>query len=471
LKGTRDLAVIGGGPGGLVIASVAAQQGLKVTLVEKSERLGGDCLHTGCVPSKTLIRSAQVAHLMRNGPKYGLPAVEPEIDMQRVMGRVDDVIGHIQQHDDPERFRSYGCEVLFAAARFASPHEITVGDDTLKARRLVIATGSRPAIPPIPGIEAAGFDTNETIFKRHELPPRLAVIGSGPVGVELAQAFSRLGSQVTLLERNERVYPVADPDVSDCLASVLQAEGISLRAGVEITSARRDGDSRQLQLSDGATVECDRLLVATGRRPDVSGLGLDVAGVEHTPTGITVDRRLRTSQRHILAVGDVCGPWQFTHMAEYQAGIVLAGLLFRVPRKVNYRVVPRVTYTDPEIAEVGLNETAAREQGLRYDVARFPLRDIDRAVTDSAGEGFIKILLLKGRIAGASLIGAHAGELIHELALAMQVNAKARAVTDLVHAYPTYAQIHRRAVNARYSDLFYSGKVRFLVRLINKLIP
>jgi pyruvate/2-oxoglutarate dehydrogenase complex dihydrolipoamide dehydrogenase (E3) component len=471
LKGTRDLTVIGGGPGGLVIASVAAQQGLKVTLVEKSDRLGGDCLHTGCVPSKTLIRSAHVAHLMRNGPKYGLPAIEPEIDMQRVIDRVDDVIGQIQQHDDPERFRGYGCEVLFGAACFVSPHEITVGGNPIKARRLVIATGSRPAIPPIPGIEAAGFDTNETIFTRRELPQRLAVIGSGPVGVELAQAFARLGSQVTLLERNGRVYPIADPDISDCLASVLQGEGIGLRTGVEITSARRDGDSRQLQLSDGTTVECDRLLVATGRRPDVSGLGLDAAGVEHTPAGITVDQRLRTSQRHILAVGDVCGPWQFTHMAEYQAGIVLAGLLFRVPRKVNYRVVPRVTYTDPEVAEVGLNETAAREQGLRYDVARFPLRDIDRAVTDSAGEGFIKILLVKGRIAGASLVGPHAGELIHELALAMQVNAKARAVTDLVHAYPTYAQINRRAVNARYSDLFYSGKIRFLVRLINKLIP
>jgi pyruvate/2-oxoglutarate dehydrogenase complex dihydrolipoamide dehydrogenase (E3) component len=471
LKDTRDLVVIGGGPGGLVIASVAAQLGLKVTLVEKSDRLGGDCLHTGCVPSKTLIRSAQVAHLMRNGPKYGLPAIEPEIDMQRIMDRVDGVIGHIQQHDDPERFRGFGCEVLFGEARFTGLHEITVGDKLIKARRLVIATGSRPLIPPIPGIDAAGFDTNETIFKRRELPRRFAIIGSGPIGVELAQAFARLGSQVTLLEKSDRVYPVADMDVSDCLAGILQEEGIILRTGVDISSVRRDGDSRQLLLSGGATVECDRILVAAGRRPEISGLGLDVAGVDHTPTGITVDQRLRTSQRHIFAVGDVCGPWQFTHMAEYQAGIVLAGLLFRIPRKVNYRVVPRVTYTDPEIAEVGLNETAAREQGLGYDVARFPLRDIDRAVTDSATEGFIKILLVKGRIAGASLIGPHAGELIHELALAMQVKAKARAITDLVHAYPTYAQIHRRAVNARYSNLFYSGKVRLLVRLINKLIP
>jgi pyruvate/2-oxoglutarate dehydrogenase complex dihydrolipoamide dehydrogenase (E3) component len=471
LKGTRDLAVIGGGPGGLVIASVAAQQGLKVTLVEKSDRLGGDCLHTGCVPSKTLIRSAHVAYLMRNGPKFGLPAMEPVIDMQRVIDRVDAVIAQLQQHDDPERFRGYGCEVRFGAARFASPHEITVDEDTISARRLVIATGSRPLVPPIPGIDVAGCDTNETIFKHRELPRRLAIVGSGPVGVELAQAFARLGSEVTVLEKNGQVYPVADPDVSDCLARILQEEGIRLHTGAEITGARRDGDSRQLQLADGTTVECDRLLVAAGRRPDIGGLGLDMAGVEHTPQGIVVDRRLRTSQRHIFAVGDVCGPFRFTHMAEYQAGIVLAKLLFRIPRKVNYRVVPRVTYTDPEIAEVGLNETAAREQGLRYEVARFPFRDVDRAATDSAGEGFLKILLVKGRIAGACLVGPHAGELIHELALAMQVNARARAVTDLVHAYPTYAQIHRRAVNARYSGLFYSRKTRLLVRLINKLIP
>jgi len=408
---------------------------------------------------------------MRNGPAFGLPAIEPEIDMQCVMERVDTVIGHIQQHDDPERFRRYGCEVVFGAARFVSPHEIEVGDDTISARRLVIATGSYPAVPPIPGIDTAGYDTNETIFRCRELPQRLAVIGSGPIGVELAQAFARLGSKVTLLERAERVYPVADPDVSDCLASVLQGEGITLQTGVEISSARRDGDTRRLQLSDGSTVECDRLLVATGRRPDTRGLGLDVAGIKHTPGGVTVDQRLRTSQRHILAVGDVCGPWQFTHMAEYQAGVVLASLLFRVPHKVDYRVVPRVTYTDPEVAEVGLSETAAREQGLRYDVARFPLTDIDRALTDSAGDGFIKILLVKGRIAGASLVGPHAGELIHEIALAIQLRAKASALTGLVHAYPTYAQIHRRAVNARYAGLFYSGKVRFLIRLINKLIP
>lgn len=467
----QDLVVIGGGPGGLVVASVTAQLGFKVTLIEKSDRLGGDCLHSGCVPSKTLIQSARVAHLMRNGARYGLPACEPTIDMDRIVDRIEAVIGHIQAHDDPERFRGYGCDVRFGAAHFTSPREVTVGNKAIKARRFVIATGSLPVIPSIPGLDEAGFETNETIFKRRQLPRRLAVIGGGPIGLELAQAYARLGSKVTLIETAERVLAVADSDVSDTLCQVLEDEGITLHTATGVVNVRRDGDSRQLVLSNGSTVECERILVATGRRPAVNGLGLDNAGVEHTPGGIVVDKRLRTSQRHILAIGDVCGPWQFTHMAEYQAGVVLANLLFRVPRKVDYRVVPRVTYTDPEIAHVGLTEAEANRQGLRYDIARFPVSEIDRAVTDGVSQGFIKLLIAKGRLAGASLVAPHAGELIHELALAMQVNAKAKDITNMIHAYPTYSQIHRRAVNARYSSLLYSGKARFLVRLINRLLP
>jgi pyruvate/2-oxoglutarate dehydrogenase complex dihydrolipoamide dehydrogenase (E3) component len=316
-----------------------------------------------------------------------------------------------------------------------------------------------------------GFETNETIFKRRELPPRLAVIGGGPVGLELAQAFARLGSQVSIIELGSRILPVADADVSENLARVLEGEGIVLHTGVKIEHARRDGDSRQLALSSGATVECERILVAAGRQPAIHGLGLDQAGVEYTPQGIVVDRRLRTRQRHIHAIGDVCGPYQFTHMAEYQAGVVLASLLFRIPRKVDYRVVPRVIFTDPEVAFIGLSEDQANHQGLRYDIARFPVHDIDRAVTEGMSEGFIKILIVKGRVTGASLMAPHAGEMIHELALAMQVNAKVRKITGLIHAYPTWSQIHRRAVNARYSGFLYSGKVRLLVRMLNRILP
>ncbi|MGB7932081.1 MAG: FAD-dependent oxidoreductase [Gammaproteobacteria bacterium] len=467
----QDVVVIGGGPGGLVIASVAGQLGLRVTLIEKSEHLGGDCLHSGCVPSKTLINTARLAHRMRNAAQVGLTACDPEIDINRVLDRVDSVIAHIQRHDDPERFRHYGCDVRFGAARFLNPHEVTVNEEVIRSKRFVIATGSQPLVPPIPGIAEVGYDTNETIFKRRELPPRLAVIGGGPVGVELAQAFARLGSRVTIVEAADRILPVADGEVSAVLRQVLEGEGITLHLSCQVESARRDGDSRQLFLTNGASVECERILVAAGRRPAVFGLGLDEAGVEYNAKAVVVDARLRTSQSQIYAVGDVCGPYQFTHMAEYQAGIVLASLLFRVPRKVDYRVIPGVIYTDPEAAQVGLTEQQAQAQGLRYEVARFPVNEIDRAVTDGVGEGFIKILIARGRVAGATLVGAHAGELIHELALAMQVKAKAGDISRLIHAYPTLSQIHRRAINARYAPRLYSGKVRLLARLINRLLP
>ena len=467
----QDVVVIGGGPGGLVIASVAGQLGLRVTLIEKSEHLGGDCLHSGCVPSKTLINSARLAHRMRHAAQVGLTDCDPEIDINRVLDRVDSVIAHIQQHDDPERFRRYGCDVRFGAARFLNPHEISVNEEVIRSKRFVIATGSQPVVPPIPGIAEVGYDTNETIFKRRELPPRLAVIGGGPVGIELAQAFARLGSRVTIVEAADRILPVADSEVSAVLRQVLEDEGISLQLSCQVENARRDGDSRQLFLTNGASVECERILVAAGRRPAVFGLGLDEAGVEHNAKAVVVDARLRTSQRHIYAVGDVCGPYQFTHMAEYQAGIVLASLLFRVPRKVDYRVIPSVIYTDPEAAQVGLTEEEAQAQGIRYEIARFPINEIDRAITDGNDEGFIKILIARGRLAGASLVSAHAGELIHELALAMQVKAKAGDISRLIHAYPTLSQIHRRAINARYAPRLYSGKARLLARLINSLLP
>jgi pyruvate/2-oxoglutarate dehydrogenase complex dihydrolipoamide dehydrogenase (E3) component len=467
----QDVVVIGGGPGGLVIASVAGQLGLRVTLIEKSDHLGGDCLHSGCVPSKTLINTARLAHRMRRAAQLGLTDCAPEIAINRVLDRVDSVIAHIQQHDDPERFRRYGCDVRFGAARFLNPREVAVNEEVIRGKRFVIATGSQPLVPPIPGIAEAGYDTNETIFKRRELPPRLAVIGGGPVGVELAQAFARLGSRVTIVEAADRLLPAADSEVSATLRQVLEEEGITLHLTCQVASARRDGDGRQLLLTNGASVECERILVATGRRPAVFGLGLDEAGVEHNAKAVVVDARLRTSQPHIYAVGDVCGPYQFTHMAEYQAGIVLASLLFRVPRKVDYRVIPSVVYTDPEAAQVGLTEQEAQAQGLRYALARFPVNGIDRAVTDGNDEGFLKVLIVRGRVAGASLVGEHAGELIHELALAMQVKAKAGDISRMIHAYPTLSQIHRRAINTHFAARLYSGKVRLLARVINRLLP
>ena len=467
----QDLLVIGGGPGGLVVASVAAQLGLKVTLIEKAGFLGGDCLHSGCIPSKALIHMARTAAVTRTGVRQGLLSTMPEINFGKALDHVNRVIEKIQIHDDPERFRSYGCDVRFGRASFVNQHEVTVEGETIAAKRFVIATGSMPAIPPIPLLERAGFETNETIFKRHSLPAHLAVIGGGPIGVELAQCFVRFGSKVTIVEMADRLLINEDKTVSLLLQEILEKEGIEIFTAVQVTGIHREGDSRQLKLSNHMTIDCDRILVATGRRPVVHDLGLGAAGVDFGRQGITVDRRLRTSQKHIYAVGDVCGPYQFTHMAEYQAGIALANIVFRMPRKTDYRVVPRVVYSDPEVASVGITEAEAVAQGIKYHVAEFPMADIDRAVTDDAAVGFGRILVSKGRVIGASLIGAHAGELIHELALAMQVNAKVKAISALAHAYPTYAQIHRRAINKSQAHLLQSRKVRSLVWLLNRLLP
>ncbi|MCK5383902.1 MAG: FAD-dependent oxidoreductase [Gammaproteobacteria bacterium] len=467
----QDLVVIGGGPGGLVVASVAAQAGLKVTLIEKSSLLGGDCLHSGCVPSKALIHMARIAHAARMGAAEGLLSTMPDIDFGKAIDHVNRVRETIQVHDDPERFRSYGCDVRFGGAQFISKHEVAVNGETITGKRFVIATGSMPSIPPVPLLEQAGFDTNESIFRRRSLPDHLAVIGGGPIGVELAQAFARFGSRVTIIEMADRLLVNEDEVISQHLQAVLEKEGIQVITGVQVAGIHREGDARQLKLSNHMTVDCDRILVATGRIPVVQGLGLEEAGIEYTRKGITVDRRLRTTQKHIYAVGDVCGHYQFTHTAEYQAGIVLANVMFRVPAKTDYRVIPRVVYSDPEVASVGITESQAQAQGIKYHVTEFPMADIDRAITDDALSGIIRILVSKGRILGASLIGAHAGELVHELALAMQVNAKVKTISRLVHAYPTYAQIHRRAINKSYAGLLQSKRVRLLVWLLNRLLP
>ena len=466
-----DLVIIGGGPGGLVVASVVAQLGLKVMLVEQSGRLGGDCLHSGCVPSKTLIHMAHTAHTVRRGTDEGLLSAMPKINYGVAVDRVEEVIAKIQKHDDPERFRNYGCDVRFGRAVFINSKQITIDDEIITAKRFVIATGTTPAIPPIPGLEDAGYETNETIFSRRALPQRLAIIGGGPIGVELAQAFARFGSTVTIIEMADRLIAQGDAEVSSALQGVLENENITVICNAGVTEVRRENNHRQLQLADGRVVTCDLILVAAGRRPAIENMGLEAAGVEFTRKGVTVDRRLRTSRKHIFAVGDIAGPYQFTHMAEYHAGIAIANIAFRVPKKTDYRVVPRVVYTDPEVAAVGLTEAEADEQGIEYHLARFNMPDVDRAITDNVQSGFLKILISKGRVLGASLFGPHAGELIHELALAMKVNAKVKNITDLVHAYPTYAQVHRRTINSSYAHLLKARKVRLLVGFLNKVVP
>lgn len=470
----HDLVVVGGGVGGLVTASVAGQLGLDVVLIEREPKLGGDCLHYGCVPSKTLIRSAEVAHLARTASGFGIDAAVDRIDLGSVMGRVREVVEHIQAHDDPERFRSYGVDVRFSEARFVDPHTVAVDDDIVRGRRFVIATGSSPAIPSIDGLEEAGYLTNETVFVQQELPARLAVMGGGPVGVELAQAFARLGSEVTIIDVAERLLAREDVELSAELTDALRAEGLTVRTGTTVQSVARVEDGKLVRCNgpEGAQeLVVDEILVATGRQPNVRDLTLENAGVDYGRGGIGVDARLRTSAKHIFACGDCCGPYPLTHAAEHQAGVVIANAVFRWPKKIDYRVLPWATYTDPELAHVGLTEAAAREQGLEVQVARFAFKDVDRALAEGHERGQAKLIVHRGRIVGASILGPHAGELIHEAVLAMQTRAKVGSIVGMVHAYPTLSQIHRRALSSLYSPKLFSARTRTLVRWLNRLLP
>jgi len=471
---TSELVIIGGGVGGLVVASVAGQLGVRTTLIDRGPKLGGDCLHTGCVPSKTLIHSARVASLMRRAGEFGLPAVEPRVDLGAVMDRVRAVIERIQVHDDPQRFRGYGVDVRFGAARFTASHEVTVAGQVIAGRRFLIATGSQPAIPPIPGLATAGFVTSDSIWSLRTLPRHLVVLGGGPIGLELAQAFARLGSRVTLIEQAPRLLPREDADIAEALGQCLKADGVTIHTAATVERIDGTGAARTLHCrlnGQQMALEADEILVATGRQANVEDLGLEQAGVAWDRAGITVDRRMRSSARHIYACGDCCGPYPFTHMAEYQAGIVISNAIFRLPRKADYRVVPRVIYCDPELARVGLNESEAREQGLAVEVLRFPFAQVDRALAEGETAGEAKLLVRKGRLVGATILGPAAGELIHELVLAMQAKIPVGRIAAAIHAYPTLAQIHRRAVNTRYSPKLFSPATRRLVRWIQRFIP
>jgi len=384
---------------------------------------------------------------------------------------VQSAIDQIQRHDDPERFRSYGCEVLFGGAEFIDAHRVRVNDAVIRGRRMVIATGSRAFIPPIEGLEEAGFVTNENVFALRELPGRLVVLGGGPIGVELAQAFARLGSQVTIVERLPHLLPQEDPELSDALRELLIAEGIHVHTETSADRVRVTGDTRVVECSGNLSIAADQLLVAVGRRPALDGLNLEAAGVAYDTSGIGVDARMRTSNKHIFACGDVCGPYPFTHMAEYQAGIVISNAVFRLPKKADYSVVPWVTYTDPELARVGFTAKQAADKGLEPVVLRFPFQDIDRALAEVEPHGFVKLVTHKKKILGASILGARAGELLHELVLAMKTGATIGDISATIHAYPTLAQVHRRTVNTFYGRKLFSPGTRRLVRWINRLIP
>jgi pyruvate/2-oxoglutarate dehydrogenase complex dihydrolipoamide dehydrogenase (E3) component len=457
-EGIYNVVVIGAGTAGLVAAAGTAGLGGRVALVER-HRMGGDCLNYGCVPSKALIRSSRVAALMRSADRFALDPVRPSIDFGRVARRVKSLRARIAPHDSVERFEGLGVDVFLGDAALESPRSVRVGETLLRTRHIVLATGGRAAVPPVPGLAETGVLTNETIFEREEPPGRLLVLGGGPIGCELSQAMARLGASVTLVDRGTQLLHREDPEVADLLRAALERDGVRVLLGarVEEVVPGRGGTHTARVRRDDVLVEIavDTILAAAGRKPNVEGLGLERAGVVCTPRGVTVDAHLETSGPGIYAAGDVCGPYQFTHFAEYQARIVVRNILLAPLRglgraRADYRVVPWTTFTEPEIARVGLGGKETERSGVLHDVHRFAYSDLDRAVLDSEEEGLVKVITARGRgtILGATVVGAGAGELIHELALAMQAGLDLSRLSSLIHVYPTLSQAVQRTADA-----------------------
>lgn len=461
-----DLGVIGGGAAGLTAASGAARLGAKTLLVEKESKLGGDCLHYGCVPSKTLIHSAKAMHTIKNSHKFGLPRVEPvPVDFSLVRQRIMDVISVIQQHDSKERFCRLGAKVEFGSARFVDEHSVKINNQTLSAAKWLIASGSSPGIPPIPDLEKISYITNKDIFYLDSLPKSMIILGGGPIAVEMAQAFSRLGTKVFVIQRSGQILSREDRDMADELLDILKAEGVEFYLGAKVQGVQEKGGQKEVVIKQLAgsekklSAEC--VLVALGRAPNTEGLDLENAGIEFGPKGIKVDARLRTSRKHIFAAGDITGDYQFTHAAGYEGGIVLANAVFRLPRKVDYTFLPWCTYTDPELASVGMNEKRAALAGVDYTVWTEEFAGNDRSLAMGNTSGKIKVILdNKEKIIGVQILGPGAGELINEWVAVLSGKVKLSTLASSVHPYPTLGEINKRVAGSYLAPKIFSKGIK-----------
>ena len=467
-----DICVIGAGSGGLSVAAGASQMGAKVALIEKAE-MGGDCLNTGCVPSKALLAAAHVAHTARESGQFGIQTTEPLVDWQDVHRHVHEVIASIAPNDSQERFEGLGVTVIRAAASFIDEQTVQAGDQLIRAKYFVLATGSSAFVPPIEGLDEVAYFTNENIFDNREPVKHLIVIGGGPIGIELAQAHRRLGAKVTVMEM-ARLLMKDDPELTKIVIGYLQQEGVSFHEGGRDLRLEKTADGNIAafcQTDEGAQCATgSHLLIATGRRANVHGLNLEAAGISYSPRGVDVDAHLRTSNSKVFAIGDVTGPYQFTHMAAYQAGIVIRNMLFKLPAKVDYSAVPWVTYTDPELAHVGLSEADAIKAGQKIRVLRWRFAENDRAQAEKRTEGLIKVVTTpKGRILGASIVGLHAGELIQPWILAISQKMKIGAMASMIAPYPTLSEANKRIAGSFYTDKLFSSKMRWLVRILLKI--
>ena len=461
-----DIGVLGGGSGGLTVAAGAAQFGAKTLLVEKEKELGGDCLHYGCVPSKTLIRTAHVRHLLKHAPKYGLPAVAvPPVDFRDVARRIQSVIAAIQKHDSEERFCRLGARVEFGEPRFVDEHAIRLNGSTYSAKHWVIATGSSAATAPIPGLDRTPTLTNREIFSLDRLPRSMIILGGGPIGVEMGQAFCRLGTEVDIVDVAPQILNREDKDMTDVVMQVMQAEGVRFHLGAFILEVRDVGDEKEVVIRRGEetkSLRSEAILVALGRKANLEGLGLEAIGVEFDGKGLKLDGRLRTTAHsHIYGVGDVTGTYQFTHAAGYEGGIAITNAVFRLPRKADYTYLPWCTYTDPELASIGMNEKAAREAGIEYSLWTENFRDNDRSLAEGEQEGKIKLLLdEKEKPIGIQILGPSAGNLISEWVAALNGGTRLSTLAASVHPYPTLGEINKRVAGNFMATKLFSDTVK-----------
>ncbi len=467
-----DICVIGGGAGGLSVAAAVAAFGVPVVLIER-DKMGGDCLNTGCVPSKALLAASKRAAAMISGAPFGVTAQAVKIDFAKVHDHVQRTVAAIAPANSAERFGGLGVRVIKGHAKFKDRTTVVVGDTEIRARRFVIASGSTPALPPIPGLDTGRYLTNETVFSLAYRPDSLVVIGAGPIGLELAQAFRRLGSAVTVLEA---AVPLAkdDPECAAIVLDQLDREGVVIHSGVSVTRVQHGIDSVAVTFTGAGgeqTVEGQYLLVAAGRKPTTDGLDLEAARIKYDQRGIRVNKRLKTSNRRVYAIGDcAAGQLQFTHAANYHAGLVIRNALFRLPVKVNNDLVPWVTYTEPELAQAGLTEAQARERKLKFRILRWPYHDNDRAQAERETHGHIKVIAgSKGRILGASIVGAQAGELIAMWTLAIAQGLTVRDLTGIVLPYPTLSEIGKRAAIDYFTPSLTSPWVRRIIAWLRVL--
>ena len=461
-----DIGVIGGGAAGLTVTSGSAQLGAKTLLVEKETELGGDCLHYGCVPSKTLIKSAQVYHLIKNSQKFGLPAVDVlPVDFREVSKRIKSVIDTIQEHDSEERFCSLGAKVEFGQPEFVDEHSIRLNGNLYSAKSWVIATGSSPVAAPIKGLDKSSYITNREIFYLDHLPSSMIVLGGGPIGCEMGQAFNRLGTQVHIVDLADQILGKEDKDMADMVMDVMKDEGVLFHLNVSVEEVKDHGSTKEVLLKNSAgetiNLKAETILVALGRRANTDGLGLDRIGVESDRRGIRVDNRLRTAQKHIYAAGDVAGGYQFTHAAGYEGGIVVSNAIFRLPRKTNYTFLPWCTYTDPPLGSIGMNETMAKSSGIDYSVWTEAFKENDRSLAEGEKTGKIKLLLdEKEKPIGVQILGPHAGDLLAEWVAVLNGKVRLSTLAAAVHPYPTIGEINKKVAGTYFSPKIFSDKIK-----------